>query len=135
MRSSTDSQMEKKKLQQFKIIFKLHTYITAHIEKKKIRHKGERKPICCSVPMRHYVPLFVTPWTTACQASLSFTIFQSLLKLRIIKSVMPSNHLILSSLSPPALNLSQHQALFQRVSPSHQVNKVLEFQLQYQSLQ
>ena len=38
---------------------------------------------------------FVTPWTAACQASLSFTIFQSLLKLMSIKSVMPSNHLIL----------------------------------------
>ena len=41
------------------------------------------------------VQLFVTPWTTACQASLSFTISQSLLKLRSIESVMPSNHLIL----------------------------------------
>ena len=39
--------------------------------------------------------LFVTLWTTACQASLSFTISQSLLKLMSIESVMPSNHLIL----------------------------------------
>ena len=37
----------------------------------------------------------MTPWTAACQASLSFTISQSLLKLMSIKSVMPSNHLIL----------------------------------------
>ena len=37
----------------------------------------------------------MTPWTTACQASLSFTISQSLLKLMSIESVMPSNHLIL----------------------------------------
>jgi len=37
----------------------------------------------------------VTPWTTACQASLSITISQNLLKLISIKSVMPSNHLIL----------------------------------------
>ena len=36
-----------------------------------------------------------TPWTTACQASLSITSSQSLLKLMSIKSVMPSNHLIL----------------------------------------
>ena len=42
-----------------------------------------------------HVQLFVTPWTTACQASLSFTISQSLLRLTPIKSVMPSNHLIL----------------------------------------
>ena len=41
------------------------------------------------------VLLFVTPWTAACQASLSFTISRSLLKLMFIKSVMPSNHLIL----------------------------------------
>ena len=37
----------------------------------------------------------MTPWTAACQASLSFTISRSLLKLMSIESVMPSNHLIL----------------------------------------
>ena len=60
------------------------------------------------------VQLFVTPWTATCQASLSITNFWSLLKLMSIESVMPSNHLILylSSLSPPAFNLSQHQDLF-----------------------
>ena len=41
----------------------------------------------------------------------------------------------LSSPSPPAFNLSQHQGLFQWVSSSHQVAKVLEFQLQHQPLQ
>ena len=41
-----------------------------------------------------HVQLFVTPWTAACRASLSFTIFQSLLKLMSIESVMPTNHLI-----------------------------------------
>ena len=40
------------------------------------------------------VRLFVTPWTAACQASLPFTISQSLLKLMSIEWVMPSNHLI-----------------------------------------
>ena len=39
--------------------------------------------------------LFATPWTAARQASLSFTISQSLLKLMSIESVMPSNHLVL----------------------------------------
>ena len=39
------------------------------------------------------VQLFATPWTAACQASLSFTIFQSLLKFMSIELVMPSNHL------------------------------------------
>ena len=42
------------------------------------------------------------PWTAALQASLSFTIFQSLLKLLSIESMMPSNHLILC---PPLLLL------------------------------
>ena len=41
----------------------------------------------------------------------------------------------LSSPSPPALNLSQHQGLFKWVSSSHQMAKVLEFQLQHQSFQ
>ena len=41
------------------------------------------------------VQLFVTPWTAAHQASLSFTISRSWLKLMSIESVMPSNHLIL----------------------------------------
>ena len=41
----------------------------------------------------------------------------------------------LSSPSPPTFNLSQHQSLFKWVSSSHQVVKVLEFQLQHQSSQ
>ena len=41
----------------------------------------------------------------------------------------------LSSPSPPACNLSQHQSLFQWFSSSHHVAKVLEFQLQHQSFQ
>ena len=42
--------------------------------------------------------LFVTPWTAACQASLSFTISQNFLKLMSIELIMPSNHLILCCL-------------------------------------
>ena len=48
-----------------------------------------------SVQLLSPVLLFVTPWTVACQASLSITNSRSLLKLVSIKSVMPSNHLIL----------------------------------------
>ena len=48
-----------------------------------------------SVQSFSHVQLFMTPWTSACQASLSFTIFQSLLKLMSIESVLPSNHHIL----------------------------------------
>ena len=60
--------------------------------------------------------LTATPWAAARQASLSITNSQSLLKLMSIESVMPSNYLLLlSSPSPPAFNLSQHQGLFQWV--------------------
>ena len=48
-------------------------------------------------------------------------------------AIQPSQPL--SSPSPPPFNLSQHQGLFQWVSSSHQVTKVLEFQLQHQSFQ
>ena len=75
------------------------------------------------------VRLFATPSTAARQASLSITNSHSSLKLTSIESVMPSNHLILSSPFPPAPNPSQHQSLFQWVNSSHEVAKVLEFQL------
>ena len=48
-----------------------------------------------SVQSLNHVQLFVTPWTAACQAFLSITNSQSLLKLMSTESVMPSNHLIL----------------------------------------
>ena len=48
-------------------------------------------------------------------------------------TIQPSHPL--SSLSPPAPNPSQHQSLFQCVNSSHEVAKVLEFQLQHHSFQ
>ena len=73
-------------------------------------------------------------WTVAHQASLSFTISWSLLKLVAIELVIPiqTSH-PLSSPSSAALSLSQHQGVFQWVGSSHQVAKVLE--LQHQSFQ
>ena len=47
-------------------------------------------------------------------------------------AIQPSSHL-LPSPSSPAFDLSQHQCLFQGVSPSHQVAKALEFQFQHHS--
>ena len=52
---------------------------------------------------------------------------------RVIDAIQPSHPL--SSPSPPAPNPSQHQGLFQWVSSSHEVAKVLEFQLHHHSLQ
>ena len=108
-----------------------------------------------------HVWLFATPWTVVHQASLSFTISQSLFKLMSIESVIPSNHLpskcfwdqtisgvlgwyghrpIQTShpLWPPfplALSLCWYQGFFQWVGSLHQVTKVLEFQLKHQSFQ
>ena len=57
-----------------------------------------------SVQSLSHIRLFVTPWTAACQTSLSITSSQSLLKLMSIESVIPSNHLICSPLLlPPSI--------------------------------
>ena len=69
---------------------------------------------CCSLS---HVWLFVTPWTAACQASLSFTNSHSLLKLMSVELVMPSNHhilwplLLLPSIFPNIKVFSNESAL------------------------
>ena len=80
----------------------------------------------CVVVVQSLSPVwvFATPWTAERQTYLSFTIS----KLLSVESVMPSNHLILCDPLPLALNLSQHQDLFQWVGSSHQVVKVLKLQ-------
>ena len=88
------------------------------------------------VQLLRRVQFFAIPWTAACQASLSFTLSQSLLKLMSVELVMPSNHLILCH---PLLLLPSFfpitRVFFQWVSSSHQVAKVLALQLQHQSFQ
>ena len=87
-----------------------------------------------SVQLLSCVRLFATPWTAACQTSLSITNSWSLPKPMSMELVMPST--ILSSVAPSlAFSLSQHQGLFRWVGTSHQMAKVLEFQLQPQSFQ
>ena len=85
-----------------------------------------------SVQSLSCVQLFASPWTAACQASLSIT--NSQIHVHQVGDAIPQSHPLLSP-SPPALNLSQHQGLFKGVSSSHLVTKVLEFQLQHQSFQ
>ena len=83
-----------------------------------------------SVQLLSSVWLVATPWIAACQASLSITNSRGSPRLTSIESVdaiQPSHPL--SSPSPPAPNPSQHQSLFQWVNSSHEVAKVLEFQL------
>ena len=75
------------------------------------------------------VQLFAIPWIAAHQASLSITNPWSLLKFMSIEpvdAIQPSHPL---SSPSPAFNPSQHQSLFQWVNSSHEVAKVLEFQL------
>ena len=81
-----------------------------------------------------HVWLSVTPWTTAHQVSLSFTISRSLLKLMSIKSVMPSNRLLLCCPFLLLPSIFPSIRVFSNES-SHQVAKVLDLQLQHQSFQ
>ena len=60
-----------------------------------IRTHAFKDLIAVVIQSLSHVRFFATPWTAARQASLSFTISWSLLKLLSIESVMPSNHLIL----------------------------------------
>ena len=83
-----------------------------------------------SVQLLSSVWLVATPWIAARQASLSITNSRGSPRLTSIESVdaiQPSHPL--SSPSPLAPNPSQHQSLFQWVNSSHEVAKVLEFQL------
>ena len=88
-----------------------------------------------SVQSLIHVRFFATPRIAARQASLSITNSRSSLKLMSIESVMPASHLILCCpllLLPP---IPPSISLFQWVNFSHEVAKVLEFQLQHHSLQ
>ena len=88
-----------------------------------------------SVQLLSRVRLFATPWIAARQASLSITNSWNSPKLvhQIDDAIQPSHPL--TSPSPPAPNPSQHQGLFLWINSSHEVAKVLEFQLQHQSFQ
>ena len=86
--------------------------------------------------------LFATPWTAACQASLAFTFSQSLLKLISIglmvhptttSSVTPLSSCPQSFPESGSFPFPQIQGLW--IGSSHQVARVLEFQLQHQSFQ
>jgi len=98
-----------------------------------------------SVQLLSCVWLFVTPWTAACQAHLSFTNSRSLLKLMSIESVMASNHLILChplfllpSIFPSISVFSNKSALrirwpkywsfsFSSISPSNEYSWLISF--------
>ena len=104
-----------------------------------------------SIQSLSYVWLFVTPWTTACQASLSITHSQSLLKLISIESVTPSKHLILChpllllpSIFPSIRVFSNESALHIRwpkywslsfsISPSNVYSGLISFRMDWLDL-
>ena len=83
-----------------------------------------------------YVRLYVTPWTAAHQASLSFNNYWSLLKLMSIESVMPSNHLILCCPLLLLPSIFPSIRVFSNGSVLHiRWPKYWNFKLQHQSFQ
>ena len=104
-----------------------------------------------SVQSLSHVWLFATPWTTARQASMSITNSWSLLKLRSIESVMPSNHLILyltllllPSIFPSIRVFSSESVLHIRrpkcwsftfsISPSNEYSGLISFRIDWLDL-
>ena len=105
-----------------------------------------------SVQSLIHVQLFAIPWTAACQASLSITNSWSLLKLMSIKSVMPSNHLILCCplLLPPSIFPSirvfsnesvlrirwpKYWSFIFSISPSNEYSGLISFRIDWLILQ
>ena len=104
-----------------------------------------------SVQSLSRVQLFVTPWTAACQTSLSITNSQSLLKLMSIESVMPSNYLILcrpllllpsifpsirvfSSKSVLRIRWPKYWNLSFSISPSNEYSGLISFRMDWLDL-
>ena len=104
-----------------------------------------------SVQSLSHVQLFATPWSSACQASLSITNSRSSLKLMSIESVMPSSHLILCCpllllpLIPPSIRVfSNESTLHMRwpkywnfifsISPSNEHSGLISFRMDWLDL-
>ena len=124
-----------------------HIYPHWQADSLSLRHQG----IFSSVQSLSHVWLFSTPWTTACQASLSITDSWSLLKLMSIESVMPSNRLILChpllllpSIFPSIRVFSNESALCIRwpkcwsfslnISPSSEHSRLISFRMDWLDL-
>ena len=90
----------------------------------------QKQSFLSSVHSLSRVWLFVTPWTAACQASLSITNSWSLPKLTSIESVIPSNHLILCRpllLLPsifPSIRVFSNESFLSEVGHYHTINLV-----------
>ena len=120
-----------------------------HKDGKKWEYPRNRENYCFLLfNLGSYVWLFATPWTVAHQASLSFTISWSLLILMSIKTVMPSNHLLLCSpllllhsIFPSIRVFSSESALCIRwpefwsfsfsISPSNEYSGLISFRIDW----
>ena len=104
-----------------------------------------------SVQSLSHVRLFATPWIAACQASLSITNSQSLLKLMSIESVMPSSHFILCRPFllpppiPPSIRIFSNESTLRmrwlkywsfsfRISPSNEHPGLISFRMDWLDL-
>ena len=107
--------------------------------------------VISSVQSLSWVQLFATPWTAVCQASLSITNSQSLLKLMSIELLMPSNHLILCRLLllPPSIFHSirvfssesvlhirwlKYYSFSFNISPSNEYSGLISFRMDWLNL-
>ena len=104
-----------------------------------------------SVQLLSHVQLFETPWTAACQASLSLTNSWTLLKLMSIESVMPSNRLILrhplfflpsifsnirvfSNESVLCIRWPKYWSFSFSISPSNEYSRLISFRMDWLDL-
>ena len=109
---------------------------------------GEQKYTVLLIQLRSHVQFFVTPWTVACQISLSFANSRSLLKFMSIESMMPSNHLILCGPILLALSIfpsigiffkesvlcirwSEYSSLSFSISPSNEYSGLISFRMDW----
>ena len=109
---------------------------------------GSRESQFSSVQSLSHVRLFATPWTAACQASLSITISRSSLRLTSFESVMPSSHLILChpllllSPIPPSIRVFSHESTLRMrwskywsfsfsIIPSKEILGLISFRMDY----
>ena len=99
-------------------------YACVYILIYQIRSVAQLCPTLCN-PMNHSTP--------GLPVHLQLPEFTQTHVHQVSDAIQPSHPL--SSPSPPAPNPSKHQSLFQRVNSSHEVAKVMEFQLQYHSFQ
>ena len=79
----------------------------------------KQEDVCCCCSVTRSYQLLATPWTAACQASTSFTIFWNLLKLMSIKSMISSNHLILCCPLLLLLSIFPSTRVFSKESALH----------------